>query len=82
MSCSGSSGFHVTLARDLGREPTIDSDPEDSWECHFAGTVHEGHFLGHSRLVEIMARESPARMPLRSTGWESGRAAVRRATSP
>lgn len=35
-------------------------DPEDSWEQHFADTLREGYFLGNPRMVEIMARESPA----------------------
>ena len=35
-------------------------DPEDSWEQHFADTLREGYFLGDPRMVEIMARESPA----------------------
>ena len=34
-------------------------DPEDSWEQHFADTLREGYFLGHPRVVEIMAREAP-----------------------
>jgi succinate dehydrogenase / fumarate reductase, flavoprotein subunit len=34
-------------------------DPQDSWEQHFADTVREGYFLGHPRMVEILARESP-----------------------
>ena len=35
-------------------------DPEDSWEQHFADTLREGYFLGDPRMVEILARESPA----------------------
>ena len=35
-------------------------DPEDSWEQHFADTVREGYLLGDPRMVEVMARESPA----------------------
>jgi succinate dehydrogenase / fumarate reductase, flavoprotein subunit len=35
-------------------------DPQDSWEQHFADTFREGYFLGHPRVVEIMAREAPA----------------------
>jgi succinate dehydrogenase / fumarate reductase flavoprotein subunit len=35
-------------------------DPEDSWEQHFADTIREGYFLGDPRVVELMARESPA----------------------
>jgi succinate dehydrogenase / fumarate reductase flavoprotein subunit len=35
-------------------------DPQDSWEQHFADTVREGYLLGDPRMVEIMARESPA----------------------
>jgi succinate dehydrogenase / fumarate reductase, flavoprotein subunit len=34
-------------------------DPEDTWEQHFADTLREGYFIGHPRLVEIMAREAP-----------------------
>ncbi len=35
-------------------------DPEDTWQQHFADTLAEGYFLGHPRVVEIMAREAPA----------------------
>jgi succinate dehydrogenase / fumarate reductase flavoprotein subunit len=35
-------------------------DPEDSWQQHFADTLREGYFLSDPRVVEIMARESPA----------------------
>jgi succinate dehydrogenase / fumarate reductase, flavoprotein subunit len=35
-------------------------DPEDSWEQHFADTLSEGYLLGDPRMIEIMARESPA----------------------
>jgi succinate dehydrogenase flavoprotein subunit len=35
-------------------------DPEDSWEQHFADTLREGYFIGHPRMVEIMAQEAPA----------------------
>src|ERR671915_483258 len=35
-------------------------DPQDSWEQHFADTLREGYFLGDPRLIEILARESPA----------------------
>ena len=35
-------------------------DPEDSWEQHFADTLREGYFLGDPRMVEMLARESPA----------------------
>lgn len=35
-------------------------DPQDSWEQHFADTLREGYFLGDSRMVEMVARESPA----------------------
>jgi succinate dehydrogenase flavoprotein subunit len=35
-------------------------DPEDSWEQHFADTLREGYWLGNPRMVEIVARESPA----------------------
>ncbi len=34
-------------------------DPQDTWEQHFADTLREGYFLGHPRVVEIMAREAP-----------------------
>src|SRR6202022_4624001 len=34
-------------------------DTQDSWEQHFADTLREGYFLGHPRVVEIMAREAP-----------------------
>ena len=36
-------------------------DPEDSWQQHFADTLREGYFLSDPRVVEIMAREAPAR---------------------
>jgi succinate dehydrogenase / fumarate reductase, flavoprotein subunit len=35
-------------------------DPEDSWQQHFADTLREGYFLADPRVVELMARESPA----------------------
>jgi succinate dehydrogenase / fumarate reductase flavoprotein subunit len=35
-------------------------DPQDTWEQHFADTLREGYFIGHPRVVEIMAREAPA----------------------
>lgn len=35
-------------------------DPQDSWEQHFADTMREGYLLGEPRMVEILARESPA----------------------
>ena len=35
-------------------------DPQDSWEQHFADTLREGYLLGDPRMVEILARESPA----------------------
>src|SRR5918996_3501656 len=60
----------------LGKRPPLDAhtvlasgginaalgtrDPEDSWEQHFADTVREGYLLGNPRMIEIMARESPA----------------------
>ena len=34
-------------------------DPQDTWQQHFADTLREGYFLGHPRVVEIMAREAP-----------------------
>src|SRR3984893_11732216 len=33
--------------------------PTGTWEHHFADTLREGYFLGHPRVVEIMAREAP-----------------------
>ena len=49
-------------------------DPEDSWEQHFADTLREGYFLGDSRMIEIMARESPdAVMELAAWGCEFAR---------
>ena len=49
-------------------------DPEDSWEQHFADTLREGYFLGHPRLVEMMARESPdAVLELAAWGCEFAR---------
>jgi succinate dehydrogenase flavoprotein subunit len=63
-------------ARLLGKRPQLDAhtvlasgginaalgtrDPEDSPEQHFADTWREGYFLGNPRMIEIMARESPA----------------------
>lgn len=35
-------------------------DPEDSWEAHFLDTFQEGYRLPDPRMVEILARESPA----------------------
>ena len=35
-------------------------DPEDSWQQHFSDTLKEGYFLSDPRVVEILARESPA----------------------
>jgi succinate dehydrogenase / fumarate reductase, flavoprotein subunit len=43
-------------------------DSEDSWEAHFGDTLREGYFLGDSRMIEIMARESPAAV-LELAGW-------------
>jgi succinate dehydrogenase / fumarate reductase flavoprotein subunit len=34
-------------------------DPEDSWQQHFADTLHEGYMLGDPRVVEVVAREAP-----------------------
>ena len=34
-------------------------DPEDSWQQHFADTVHEGYSLSDPRVVEIMTSEAP-----------------------
>jgi succinate dehydrogenase / fumarate reductase flavoprotein subunit len=63
-------------ARLLGKRPKLDAhtvlasgginaalgtrDTQDSWEQHFADTWREGYFLGDPRMIEIMARESPA----------------------
>jgi succinate dehydrogenase / fumarate reductase flavoprotein subunit len=35
-------------------------DPQDSWQQHFADTLREGYFLADPRVVELLARESPA----------------------
>jgi succinate dehydrogenase / fumarate reductase, flavoprotein subunit len=35
-------------------------DAEDSWEAHFLDTFQEGYRLPDPRMVEILARESPA----------------------
>jgi len=35
-------------------------DPQDSWQQHFADTLRESYFLADPRVVELMARESPA----------------------
>ena len=49
-------------------------DPQDSWEQHFADTLREGYLLGNPRMVEIMARESPAAvMELAAWGCEFAR---------
>jgi succinate dehydrogenase / fumarate reductase flavoprotein subunit len=49
-------------------------DPQDSWEQHFADTLREGYFLGDPRMVEILARESPAAvMELAEWGCEFAR---------
>lgn len=37
-------------------------DPQDSWECHFADTIKEGYYLADPKAVEILCRESPARV--------------------
>jgi succinate dehydrogenase flavoprotein subunit len=65
-----------TEVRMVGKRPQLDAhtvlasgginaalgtrDPEDSWEQHFADTLREGYWLGNPRMVEILARESPA----------------------
>lgn len=43
-------------------------DPEDSWQQHFADTLRDGYFLGHPRVVELMAREAPAAVQ-ELAGW-------------
>jgi succinate dehydrogenase / fumarate reductase, flavoprotein subunit len=66
-------GAHVVV---VGKRPRFDAhtvlaaggingalgtrDPEDSWQQHYADTIREGYFLSHPRVVEIMAKESPA----------------------
>lgn len=35
-------------------------DPEDSWQQHYADTMVEGYQLSEPRMVELMAKESPA----------------------
>jgi succinate dehydrogenase / fumarate reductase flavoprotein subunit len=35
-------------------------DPEDSWQQHFADTVHEGYRLGDPRVVEHVVQDAPA----------------------
>ncbi len=37
-------------------------DPRDSWEVHFADTMRGGQRLNDYRMVEIFAREAPARV--------------------
>jgi succinate dehydrogenase / fumarate reductase, flavoprotein subunit len=37
-------------------------DPEDRWDIHAADTIREGGFLSQPRAVELLARESPARV--------------------
>jgi succinate dehydrogenase / fumarate reductase flavoprotein subunit len=34
-------------------------DPEDSWQQHFADTLHEGYMLGDPRIVETVVRDAP-----------------------
>lgn len=43
-------------------------DPEDSWQQHFADTMHEGYLLSHPGVAELMAREAPAAV-LEVAGW-------------
>jgi succinate dehydrogenase / fumarate reductase flavoprotein subunit len=68
-----SAGAHIVV---VGKRPRLDAhtvlasggingalatrDPEDSWQQHYADTMREGYFLSHPRVVEIMAKESPA----------------------
>ena len=35
-------------------------DPQDTWQQHYADTLREGYFLADPRVVELLARESPA----------------------
>ena len=35
-------------------------DIEDNWEYHFADTFFEGYGIGNPKIIEIMAKESPA----------------------
>jgi succinate dehydrogenase / fumarate reductase, flavoprotein subunit len=52
-------------------------DPEDSWQQHFADTMHEGYFLANPRATEILARESPqAVMELAEWGCPFARTAA------
>jgi len=37
-------------------------DPADCWERHFADTLREGYGMSDPRVVEILAREAPARV--------------------
>ncbi len=37
-------------------------DPEDSWEVHFADTLRGGQLISDYHMVEIFAREAPARV--------------------
>ena len=46
-------------------------DPQDSWEQHFADTLREGYYLSDPRVVELMARESPAAV-LELADWGCG----------
>jgi succinate dehydrogenase flavoprotein subunit len=50
---------HTVLAAGGINAVLCTRDPEDSWEQHFADTLREGYFIGHPRVVEIMAREAP-----------------------
>src|SRR4029077_1046940 len=45
-------------------------DPQDTWAQHFADNLREGYFLGHPRVVELMARAAPdAVRELGASGW-------------
>ena len=79
-------------ARLIGKRPQLDPhtvlasgginaalgtrDPQDTWQQHFADTLREGYFLGDPRMVEIVARESPAAvLELAEWGCEFARTA-------
>ncbi|HEV2280762.1 MAG TPA: FAD-binding protein [bacterium] len=43
-------------------------DPQDNWEVHFADTMRGGQMINDYRMVEIFAREAPARV-YELEGW-------------
>jgi len=67
---SGAAGLRAAIAATeagsqvlvVGKRDRLDAHTvlaADTWEQHFADTLREGYFIGHPRVVEIMAREAP-----------------------